>query len=52
MCGNVDADGAVGHEDFKYLWDSLNAKRGYGWDKNPFCWVISFERISKDEALQ
>jgi hypothetical protein len=35
---------------FAYLWDKLNAKRGYGWDTNPFVWVISFERISKEEA--
>jgi hypothetical protein len=30
---------------FKILWDSLNAKRGYSWDVNPFVWVISFRRI-------
>jgi hypothetical protein len=30
---------------FKELWDSLNAKRGYGWDKNPWVWVISFRRL-------
>ncbi len=30
---------------FRALWDNLNAKRGYGWDTNPFCWVIEFERI-------
>lgn len=29
---------------FRDLWDSLNAKRGYGWDSNPWVWVISFER--------
>lgn len=29
---------------FKGLWDSLNAKRGYGWDINPFVWVITFRR--------
>jgi len=33
---------------FQRLWDSLNAKRGYGWDKNPWVWVIEFKRISKD----
>jgi hypothetical protein len=33
------------------LWDNLNAKRGYGWDKNPWVWVISFERCEKPEAL-
>jgi len=32
-------------EQFAELWDSLNAKRGYGWDINPWVWVISFKRI-------
>lgn len=27
------------------LWDSLNEKRGYGWDVNPWVWVISFGRV-------
>jgi hypothetical protein len=30
------------------LWDSLNAKRGYGWDANPWVWVIEFEKINKE----
>ena len=30
---------------FKKLWDSLNAKRGYSWESNPWVWVISFKRI-------
>jgi len=30
---------------FEALWDSLNAKRGYGWDKNPWVWVIEFRRL-------
>lgn len=30
---------------FKLLWDSINAKRGYGWDVNPLVWVIEFRRI-------
>jgi hypothetical protein len=34
---------------FSDLWDSINAKRGYGWDTNPWVWVISFERIEKPE---
>lgn len=29
---------------FHALWDSINKKRGYGWEVNPYCWVISFER--------
>ena len=32
---------------FKELWDSLNAKRGYGWEVNPWVWIISFRRIEK-----
>ena len=28
------------------LWDSLNAKRGYGWDVNHFCWALTFRRIT------
>ena len=35
-------------DEFKELWDSLNAKRGYGWDTNPWVWVIEFERINKE----
>jgi hypothetical protein len=33
---------------FENLWNSINAKRGYGWESNPFVWVISFKRV---EAL-
>lgn len=29
---------------FCALWDSIYAKRGYGWDSNPWVWVIEFER--------
>ena len=34
---------------FKVIWDARNAKRGYGWDANPFCWVIEFECVEKGE---
>ncbi len=27
------------------LWDSLNAKRGYLWDSNPWVWVIEFKVV-------
>ena len=27
---------------YRDLWDSLNAERGFGWDVNPWVWVISF----------
>ena len=29
---------------FRKLWDSINARRGYGWDVNPFVFATTFER--------
>ena len=29
---------------FRDLWDSINAKRGYGWDADPWVWAIEFKR--------
>jgi hypothetical protein len=37
---------------FHTLWDSINAARGYGWDKNPWVWVYTFERITREEAME
>ncbi len=34
-------------DEFETLWDSLNAKRGFGWSVNPWVWAISFRRIEK-----
>lgn len=31
--------------EYKYLWDSINSKRGYGWVCNPLVWVIEFRRV-------
>lgn len=30
---------------YKAIWDSINDKRGDGWGKNPWVWVIEFERV-------
>jgi hypothetical protein len=27
---------------FAQLWNSLNEKRGFGWDANPWVWVVAF----------
>jgi hypothetical protein len=32
---------------FHALWDSIYAKRGYGWEVNPWVWVITFENVEK-----
>lgn len=29
---------------YRELWDSLNAKRGHGWEKNLWVWVVEFKR--------
>ena len=33
---------------FRALWDPLNATRGYGWDANPWVWVVQFRPIEKN----
>ena len=35
------------YEWFKGFWDSINAKRGYGWAANPWCWCLTF-RVKRD----
>jgi len=33
---------------FRELWDSINAKRGYGWESNPWVWVIEFKKGARE----
>lgn len=33
-------------EQYADLWDFLYAKRGYGWNANPWVWVYEFERVN------
>ena len=30
---------------FAELWDIINAARGFGWDANPWVWVVGFEVV-------
>ena len=30
---------------FTVLWDSINAKRGFGWDTNVWVWALTFRRL-------
>jgi len=48
-CG-VDDEYGIAREQFAFLWDSTIKKSDlplYGWDANPWVWVIEFERIEK-----
>lgn len=50
---NYIAEGAKDKHDFIYIWDDTvrHAELDiYGWDANPWVWVIEFEQISKEEA--
>ena len=46
--GIEDLEESVGKSiaEFAALWDRINGERGYGWDKNPFVWVIEFKRVN------
>lgn len=37
--------GELPAEEYRHLWDSINAKRGFGWEKNPWVWIVEFRRI-------
>jgi len=32
-------------EDFAVVWNSINEKRGYGFNTNPWVWVIEFKQV-------
>ena len=34
---------------YQKLWESLNAKRGFSWDANPWVWVYEFGRVENEE---
>ena len=51
-CPIVDCTGCESYSrsykaEFMYLWEEINAKRGYSWESNPWVWVIEFKRIEK-----
>ena len=37
------AEGVASVDLFASLWDTINAKRGYAWDTNPWVWVVEFK---------
>lgn len=50
VCWTLDHAGKHHPSDrsaFRSCWDSINAKRGFGWDVNPLVRAISFERVDE-----
>lgn len=50
----VDPEYGIAKEQFAWLWESTIKKSDldrYGWDANPYVWVISFERCDKPEGV-
>lgn len=50
----VDPEYGIAKEQFAWLWDSTIKKSDlgrYGWDANPWVWVIEFERCEKPEGV-
>jgi len=43
----IDADRNLARIYFVELWDSINAKRGFGWEANPWVWVIGFKIVGR-----
>lgn len=38
------------YDRFPELWNSINAKRGFGWDVNPWVWVIEFRKVDQNNT--
>lgn len=32
-------------QEYQYLWNAINAKRGFGWETNPWVWALTFKKI-------
>lgn len=39
-------------DDFHILWNSIYAKRGSGWDVNPWVWALNFKVLDSVELLE
>lgn len=49
----VDPEYGIAKEQFSWLWDSTIKKSDldrYGWEANPWVWIIKFERCDKPES--
>jgi hypothetical protein len=49
-CAAYPNGNAWGRAGYAALWDEINSARGFGWETNPWVWVVSFKRISAVRA--
>jgi hypothetical protein len=51
---DAEAEGTYSRGSFATLWDHLNAKRGFGWDANPWVAAVTFKvhNVNVDEFLK
>lgn len=40
--------GPILYDDFRNLWDGINARRGFGFDSNPYVWAYEFHSLSQN----
>jgi hypothetical protein len=45
----TESGGVTWWAEYAALWDSINRKRGFGWEKNPWVWVVCFRLANEKE---
>ena len=40
---DAKSEGADSRDDYRKIWDKLNKERKFGWDMNPWLWVLGWE---------
>ncbi len=43
----ANAEGYSRVDEYAWAWDSINAKRGYPWESNPWVFVYTFKRVKE-----
>ncbi len=46
----VTSPGAKLH--FRILWENINASRGFGWDVNPWVWVLGYKPVEANDETR
>ena len=49
--GQNNCSGTSARIAFAELWDSIYAKRGFGWDLNPWVFVVEFEKLDGEPGV-